>query len=114
MDAALVKDTASIDVIARALGDHRDLLDYRPKVAKAGLYLPGPDFLDRVVLGSNRSPRCCAAYIRSTAPTGSAARGICLSYPLMARTALRGCSRREHTSRLSIATETASGLPEVE
>ncbi len=37
MDATLVKDTASIDVIAQALGDHHDLLDYRPKVAKAGL-----------------------------------------------------------------------------
>jgi len=56
-DTALVKNTASIDVIARALGDHRDLLDYQPKVAKAGLHLPGPDFLDRVFVGSDRSPQ---------------------------------------------------------
>jgi len=56
-DTALVKNTASIDVIAQALGDHRDLLDYQPKVAKVGLHLPGPDFLDRVFVGSDRSPQ---------------------------------------------------------
>ncbi len=57
MDATLVKNTTSIDVIAQALGDRRDLLDYRPKVAKTNLHLPGPDFLDRVFVGSDRSPQ---------------------------------------------------------
>jgi len=75
MDATLVKDTASIDVIAQALGDRRDLLDYRPKVAKAGLYLPGPDFLDRVVLGSNRSPSTATTVVRYTLCKGETSDG---------------------------------------
>jgi class I fructose-bisphosphate aldolase len=60
MDATIVedlKDTTSIDAIAQALGDRQDLLSYQPKIARTGLYLPGPDFVDRVFAASDRSPQ---------------------------------------------------------
>jgi class I fructose-bisphosphate aldolase len=53
----MTKESASIDAIAQTLGSHRDLLDYQPKVSRAGLNLPGPDFLERVFVGSDRSPQ---------------------------------------------------------
>jgi len=46
-----------IEVITQALGDSRNLLTYQAKVPKAGLHLPGADFLDRVFVGSDRSPQ---------------------------------------------------------
>lgn len=45
------------DVITKSLGDEaEDLLNFTPKVSKDQLYLPGPDFVDRVWVGSDRSP----------------------------------------------------------
>lgn len=49
---------AAIDTIVKALGDKADhLLKYKAKVPSKRLYLPGPDFVDRVVAQSDRSPR---------------------------------------------------------
>lgn len=63
MDATLVTDmkdmtdTASIDAIAQVLGDRQDLLHYQSRVAWTGLHLPGPAFVDRVFVASDRSPQ---------------------------------------------------------
>ena len=53
----MIRDTSSIDTIVQALGDRRDLLSYRAKVASTGLHLPGPDFVDRVFAATDRSPQ---------------------------------------------------------
>jgi class I fructose-bisphosphate aldolase len=46
-----------IDRIRELLGDQAPLLDYRcTGVTKDQLHLPGPDFVDRVVAGTDRSP----------------------------------------------------------
>ncbi len=43
--------------IIRLLGDEaEELLDFKAKVSKEGLHLPGPDFVDRVVSGTDRTP----------------------------------------------------------
>ena len=43
--------------VEKLLGDEaRDLLEYKAKFPKEQLYLPGPDFVDRVVSQSDRSP----------------------------------------------------------
>jgi len=55
--ATLVRESSTLDVIADALGERRDLLRYQPKVAKAGLHLPGPDFVDRIYASTDRSPQ---------------------------------------------------------
>ncbi len=48
---------ATIDTIREQLDDRADLLDYRCQgIDKDQLHLPGPDFLDRVVGVSDRSP----------------------------------------------------------
>jgi class I fructose-bisphosphate aldolase len=57
MATVLEQSASSLDAIRAALGEQRDLLDYRAKVPADGLHLPGPDFLDRVFLGSDRSPQ---------------------------------------------------------
>src|SRR5215471_9713620 len=57
MAVTMTKETASIDAIVQALGSRRDLLEYQPKVSRAALNLPGPDFLERVFVGSDRSPQ---------------------------------------------------------
>ena len=45
------------ETITKALGAEADeLLNYKPKFPKDDLYLPGPDFIDRVWVGSDRSP----------------------------------------------------------
>ncbi len=45
-----------IDTIRELLGNHSALLDYQCQgVPKDHLHLPGPDFVDRVVAGSDRS-----------------------------------------------------------
>ncbi len=45
------------EMITKALGaEADDLLNYKPKFPKDDLYLPGPDFVDRVWVGSDRSP----------------------------------------------------------
>jgi fructose-bisphosphate aldolase, class I len=45
------------ETITKALGAEADeLLNYKPKFPKDDLYLPGPDFVDRVWVGSDRSP----------------------------------------------------------
>lgn len=36
--------------------DARELLEHQPIVSRDGLHLPGPDFVDRVLLQSDRSP----------------------------------------------------------
>ncbi len=47
-----------IEKIRNFLGDEADdLLRYNPKVSKDLLYLPGPEFIDRVTSQSDRSPR---------------------------------------------------------
>jgi class I fructose-bisphosphate aldolase len=44
--------------LAALLGDQADdLLTYEPKVSKDQLALPGPDFIDRVITHSDRSPQ---------------------------------------------------------
>jgi class I fructose-bisphosphate aldolase len=46
-----------MDRIEEYLGDEaKDLLEYKPKVSKDQLHLPGPDFVDRVWYHSDRSP----------------------------------------------------------
>jgi class I fructose-bisphosphate aldolase len=57
MNTTLTKPETSIEFIERVLGPRRDVLSYTAKVAGDGLHLPGPDFLDRVVAGSDRSPQ---------------------------------------------------------
>jgi class I fructose-bisphosphate aldolase len=47
-----------IETIRQQLGDNAHLLDYQcTGVPKDGLYLPGPDFIDRVVSQTDRSPQ---------------------------------------------------------
>ncbi len=46
-----------IDRISALLGDSaRDLLEHRPVVDRSMLHLPGPDFIERVCLDSDRPP----------------------------------------------------------
>jgi len=54
---AVSKSQTTIDTIVELLGAKKDLLTYQAKVSKDVLHLPGPDFLDRVVASSDRSPR---------------------------------------------------------
>jgi len=43
--------------LTKLLGEKADdLLTYKPKVSKEALYLPGPDFVDRVWIESDRTP----------------------------------------------------------
>jgi len=45
-----------IDTIRQLLGDKADLLDYQCQgIPRGDLHVPGPDFVDRVVAGSDRS-----------------------------------------------------------
>lgn len=44
--------------------DYSQLMGHKPKVSKSGLQVPGPDFLDRVWVGSNRSPRVLSSLAR--------------------------------------------------
>src|SRR6185503_6619976 len=47
-----------IGKIQEILGaDASDLLEHQAKVSKENLHLPGPDFIDRVFVGSDRSAR---------------------------------------------------------
>jgi class I fructose-bisphosphate aldolase len=47
-----------LDRIVELLGDNRSLLDHQCRtIDRARLHLPGPDFVDRVVAGSDRSPQ---------------------------------------------------------
>lgn len=44
--------------ISELLGNQADdLLNYKAKVSKESLHLPGPDYVDRIYAGSDRSPR---------------------------------------------------------
>ncbi|MCD6118126.1 class I fructose-bisphosphate aldolase [bacterium] len=46
-----------IDEIKKMLGDDAEnLLNYKAKVSKDTLHLPGPDFIDRIFLQTDRSP----------------------------------------------------------
>ncbi|MEA3316993.1 MAG: class I fructose-bisphosphate aldolase, partial [Bacteroidota bacterium] len=48
--------------IVKLLGDKADyLLKHKCKVDKSNLHLPGPDFVDRIVSQSNRTPRVMGA-----------------------------------------------------
>ena len=51
------KPAQSIDHIEELLGAKKDLLTYKAKVSAENLHLPGPDFIDRVVAHSDRSPQ---------------------------------------------------------
>ena len=51
------KPAQSIDRIEELLGAKKDLLTYKAKVSAENLHLPGPDFIDRVVAHSDRSPQ---------------------------------------------------------
>ena len=54
-----------IDTIRKHLGDDAPLLDYRcTGVSGDMLHLPGPDFVDRVVAHTDRSPRVMASLQR--------------------------------------------------
>ena len=47
-----------IESIRKHLGDQESLLDYTcTGIAKDQLHLPGPDFVDRVVAQTDRSPQ---------------------------------------------------------
>jgi class I fructose-bisphosphate aldolase len=58
MATEMRRTTSSIDHIEELLGDEaRTLLDHKAQtIPKDQLYLPGPDFVDRVVAQSDRSP----------------------------------------------------------
>lgn len=48
---------STIDKIAEQLGDHASLLEHRCEtISKDQIHLPGPDFVDRVFINSDRSP----------------------------------------------------------
>src|SRR5687768_9123592 len=52
------KTKPSSNVIEQYLGDHADnLLNHKAKVDKSLLHLPGPDFVDRIWVGSDRNPQ---------------------------------------------------------
>ncbi len=57
MTLTLARGASSIDVVEQALGDRRDLLTYQARVPKETLHLPGPNFLDQVLVASDRSPQ---------------------------------------------------------
>ncbi len=57
MVAMMMKAQHTIDTIAEALGDRRDLLRYQAKVSKDHLHIPGPDFIDRVFAATDRTPQ---------------------------------------------------------
>jgi len=68
MATEMKRSGESIDRIAELLGDEaRTLLDHKAKtIPKEQLHLPGPDFVDRVVAQSDRSPavlRCIQSLI---------------------------------------------------
>ena len=47
-----------IEKIRQQLGDSASLLDYRcTGISKDALHLPGPDFVDRIVSQTDRSPK---------------------------------------------------------
>ena len=46
-----------MDLAALLGAEAEDLLNYEPKIAKDQLSLPGPDFIDRVIAHSDRSPQ---------------------------------------------------------
>src|SRR6478672_12437312 len=58
MATEMKRSSGSIDRIEELLGDEaRGLLDYKASaIPKEQLYLPGPDFVDRVVSQTDRSP----------------------------------------------------------
>ncbi len=60
--AAAAKAGSSIDRIQELLGaDGKAILEYKPKIAKERLHLPGPDFIDRVWTQTDRPPQVLRA-----------------------------------------------------
>ena len=57
MVATYSRPESAIGVIEHALDSRRDVLRYKAKVSSEALHLPGPDFVDRVVACSDRSPQ---------------------------------------------------------
>jgi class I fructose-bisphosphate aldolase len=56
--SGLEKAATGIDSIAASLGDDAGLLTHQCRtILKETLHLPGPDFVDRIVAASDRSPR---------------------------------------------------------
>ena len=58
MSTEMKRSGATIDRIEELLGkDARELLDHKAQtIPKEQIYLPGPDFVDRVVSQSDRPP----------------------------------------------------------
>ena len=55
---------SSINIESLLGDDYSQLMGHKPMVSKSGLQVPGPDFLDRVWVGSNRSPRVISSLAR--------------------------------------------------
>ena len=49
MDTAMIKEFLGADADS--------ILNHSPKIAKDRLHIPGPDFMDRVWVGSDRNPQ---------------------------------------------------------
>jgi class I fructose-bisphosphate aldolase len=59
------REDTMIETIRKHLGDSAPLLDYRcTGISRDQLHLPGPDFIDRVVAHSDRSPKVLASLQR--------------------------------------------------
>ena len=73
MATEMKRTSAGVNRIEELLGDEgRALLDHKSQaIPKDQLYLPGPDYVDRVVTQSDRSP---ATANRSSPACGSCAR----------------------------------------
>lgn len=56
MSTAVLESSLTIDVEEVLGAEAKNLLEYRAKVPKEHLHLPGPDFIDRVWVHSDRSP----------------------------------------------------------
>jgi class I fructose-bisphosphate aldolase len=56
MSTVISESNLTIDVEEILGAEAKNLLEYRAKVSKEHLHLPGPDFIDRVWLHSDRSP----------------------------------------------------------
>lgn len=62
MSSATTTPGADINRIAELLGDQaEDLLNHKAIVSKETIHLPGSDYVDRVYVGSDRSPRVLRA-----------------------------------------------------
>jgi fructose-bisphosphate aldolase, class I len=56
MSSAVMDSSLTLDVEEILGAEAKSLLDFKPKVSKEHLHLPGPDFIDRIWVQSDRSP----------------------------------------------------------